>query len=231
MTLDQMYRQLEVVNFAKEHLSTIPFTFDMAHRLAGSNDTVMGQPTQEEKTLGEIQSTVAQAAQSVGISAQLFDIQAITPFVERGISNWQQFMSQPLLLQIAGDLAMEIGGKDRIWVNPYEIQGNFDYIPHSGALPADPARQAELFMRMAATISNPGNAPFFFQSPDGLVPDVRKIYNEAFRAAGIKNVKEFYMPNPMAPPPMGAPGVQILPDEQVQAGVQAGNFVPPEGVQ
>jgi hypothetical protein len=59
--------------------------------------------------------------------------------------------------------------------------------------------------------------------PDGRQLDLRAIFNEVARNLGVKNIDQFYMDAQPAQPPINA---QIMPDEQVQQGAQAGNMLP-----
>ena len=61
--------------------------------------------------------------------------------------------------------------------------------------------------------------------PDGKQLDLRAIFNEVAKNLGVKNIEQFYV---QAPPMMpGMPGqAQVMPDEQVQRGVQEGNMIP-----
>jgi hypothetical protein len=216
-----MWQQLLIQDLTGSHAQMSGQLFDMAQRMSAASDPALGQPTDEKRTLGEVQSILASASQRNRIIAQLIDAQAIKPLADRAIANRQQFTSLEQYFRVVGDLAKmeETRGLERLLLNRSQIQGNFDYVPNSGILPADPARQAELWIRMLEiasgipAVSEPG--------PDGKMLDLRQVFNEAVRAAGIKNVDSFYV---QAPP-------QIMPDQQLQAGVQAGNIVPLEQAQ
>jgi hypothetical protein len=214
MPIGAMYQQLQVADLTAPHLQTVGGLFDMAQRMTAANDPAMGQPTEEKRTLGEVQSILAAASQQLRIVAQLIDSQAIRPLVNRSISNRQQFTSLNQWFRVTGDLARG-AGMQKIQASRQQLQGGFDYIPNSGVMPADPARQAELWLRMGEIAAK---TPQLMQpGPDGKVLDLRKVFNEGFRAAGIKNVEQFYMQVPMP---------QVVPDALLAQAVQSGNAVP-----
>jgi hypothetical protein len=237
-------RQLVVQDFTSAHSEIAMALFDFMQRLAGSNDTSMGAPTQEKKTLGEIQSLMASSSQRLAMLARVIDSTCLAQLASRAVQNRQQFTSMEMYVRIAGDAAKmeELMGEGatpdqqsaaalgRLLVSKSDLIGQFDYIPQTGVIPADPARQAELWIRMLDTASqNP-----LLQQPgaDGRMIDFRKVFDEAIRQSGIRNVEDFYQmvqQPPMAPPDAmaGAAPPQVVPDEQFRQQVQAGNYVDP----
>jgi hypothetical protein len=119
------------------------------------------------------------------------------------------------------------------------LQGNFDYVQRSAMLPPDPARQAMVWTQLLMGL---GKFPqILAPGPDGKMLDVRKIFNEAVRTMGIRNIDQFYtqappmmpgmQPGMGGPPGPGQPGqvpVQVMPDEKVAQGVQRGDYAPIE---
>jgi hypothetical protein len=218
LQLSSMYQQFIVQDLTAPHLQQSGVMFEMMQRMSAANDPAMGQPTPGDKTLGEVQSMLAAASQQLRIVAQLIDQQALRPLLNRSISNRQQFTSLAQWFRVTGDLARG-AGMQKVQATRQQLQGGFDYIPNSGALPADPARNAELWLRMGEIASK---TPQLMQpGPDGKVIDIRKIFNEGFKAAGLKNVETMYMTLPLPQLPPG-----IMPDAALAAGVQAGNIVP-----
>ncbi|HWO69602.1 MAG TPA: hypothetical protein VNP94_02455, partial [Actinomycetota bacterium] len=155
----------------------------------------------------------------LGIVARLLDAQAIRPLAERAVANRQQFTTLEQYVRIAGNLVRELGGLTQFLVRPSDLAGHFDYVPHSGVLPPDPARFAQTWAQL---LEGAAKIPQLLQpGPDGKVLDVRAVFNEAARALGIKDLATFYT---AAPP-------TVLPDEALARAVQAGNAVPLEAVE
>ncbi len=212
--------QLQVSDITKGHMQTAGSLLDFAQRMAASNDPAQGQPLEEKRTLGEVQSIIAASSARLAITARLIDSMAMQPLCRRAVSNRQQLTSMQQWFRIAGDLAKveETQGMQRIQIDRWDLQGSYDYIAHSAMLPADPARQAELWIRLLAFGASYPVLMDPQQSPDGYVLDVRKIFNTAARQAGARNIQEFYR--------QIQPQVQVQPDAAVAAGVQAGNMLP-----
>ena len=130
-------------------------------------------------------------------------------------------------MRIVGDAAADdVQATQRIMIRPWDLQGNFDYVPRSATLPPDPSRQAMVWVQLMLGL---GKFPqIMAPGADGKMLDVRKIFNEIARNMGIRNISQFYT---QAPPMMGMgmPGVQVMPDEQVANGVQRGDLAPIPG--
>jgi len=214
--------QLNISDVTRGHLATADAVFGQAQRMAGSSDTAEGQPLESKRTLGEIQSILASSNQRLSIKARLIDTNAIAPLANRAISNRLQFTSEEQFFRIVGtpmdQEAMENLGRVRI--SKADIQGAFDYVPHSSIMPADPSKQSEIWIQILNIASS--NPMLMAPGPDGKILNIQRIFKEVVSTSGIKHFDEFYYP---APPPM------VMPDEQVQAGVQAGNMVPAGPIQ
>lgn len=196
--LDRFYKMLEVADFTGPVSELGSTLFDMMQRMSAASDPSMGAPTREQKTLGEVQSILAAGSQRTGITAKILDEMAVKPTVLREIANRQQFTSIDQWVRLTGTLLQQ-DGVSRVLVKKQDLYGNFDYRPITGTMPADPARMAELWMSILGQITA---APQFFMAPtpDGKTLDVREIFNEAVRHAGIKDFARFWKP-------MEAPGI------------------------
>lgn len=215
LTLDQVIKQVELTDVTRQHIQDIGFFFDMAQRMTGAADQNMGRPTTQKRTLGEIQSVLSGSSQRMSVQAVLMDAAAIAPMAMRLVSNRQQFSSKEQFYRITGDLARELG--DRVLIRPQDVYGNFDYTSNTGALPPDPAQMAETWVKVMEAL---GKLPILLApTPDGRQISLHEVFNETLRAAGIKNFDQFYQQMVMPPP-------GVVPDEEVEQGVQAGNVVP-----
>jgi hypothetical protein len=128
------------------------------------------------------------------------------------------------------------GGSLRALIGPNDVWGNYDYISHTGNLSVDPSKSPETWLKGVEVILK--LIPLLSNkqiNPEGMFPDITMWLSEFMRSLGIKNVEQMYRTlAPMAPPgppgmpppggpPTGPPGV--VPDQQFQQQVQAGNFV------
>jgi hypothetical protein len=232
--ISQYWQQFTMTDVTAGNLQTFQTLFDMAQRMTAASDPLMGQQSKKRMTLGEINQLAAQGSQRMSLNAKIMDMMALQPLANRSIANRQQFTTLEQYIRITGELAKQVG-KTRDVIGSRDIQGNFDYIPHSGVVSPDPARMAQTWIQLLTIGSKMGE--FLLKpGPDGKAIDIREIFNEAARNLGVKNVEQFYhqvqqigMPGmPGVGQPGGIPGaqVQVMPDEQVQRQVQAGNVIP-----
>lgn len=210
----QAVSQLLVQDITSGNLRTGGELFEMAQRASGANDPAMGQPLDSKRTLGEVQSILAASNQRLSIKARLIEAGGIAKLARRAISNRQQFTELEQYFKIAGDLAKETGGVERLMINRGQLQGNFDYTAHTTMMPADPARDAAIWSTIYQTAAS--NPALLQPGPDGKALDVREIFNEMVRRMGVRNIQDFYI------------DVRVVPDQQFEQGVQAGNYVPVE---
>jgi hypothetical protein len=196
----------------------------MGNRLGAATDAMQGQPTNERKTLGEITETGSGASDRLAMTAHMIDAMAIRPLANRAISNAQQFYSLDQWVRILGaDAEVDPEGMGRIQLSAADLEGNFDYIPLSPVSPQDPARQVAVWQGVLDTASN--IPQLITPNPiDGTYLDMAELFKHIARLGGAKEIDAMFKKAPM--PPMMQPGVQVMPDEQVDQQAQAGNIVP-----
>lgn len=211
MALSSMIQQLNLTDVTGNHLKTTQFVFDLMQRMSAANDPMMGQQTEEKRTLGEVQSIIAAGSQRIGVTARMIDAMAIAPMAQRMIANTQQFTTMEQWYRVTGNLAKDAAAQGgRLFMTPDDLAGDFTYKAIAGTLPADPARHSEVWANILTVFTQ---NPALQTSADGTKKlDLTQIAGEMVRAAGVRNLDDFY--------------VDIQPDPQVQAGVQAGNLVP-----
>lgn len=209
--IPQMWGQFSISDITAINLKICQFIFDLMQRMSASNDPMMGQQTEEKRTLGEVQSIIAAGSQRIGVTARMIDSMAIMPLAQRMIANRQQFTTMEQWYKVTGNLAKDEAARGgAIFVAPEDLAGDFDYTPIPGTMPTDPARQAQVWMQILQTVSQDPNLQM---SPDGTKKlDITQILGEAVRHMGIRNLDDFY--------------ISIQPDPAVQQGVQSGNMVP-----
>lgn len=226
MTLPGMIKQIELADVTGDMLKDIAFDLDMAMRMSGAADQMMGRLTQQRRTLGEVQRVGHEGSSRMAMHAIMMDIQGIRPLALRWCSNRQQYTEEEMYVRIAGDLAAEFGG-DRVSVKPGDLYGNYDYLPKTGPEPPDPGQMFELMFNGLKAIP-----PEVMVVPDknGKILDPHEFIKEGLRDRGVKNPNDFYREmggQPGQQPP--GTNVQVLPDEEVMRQKQAGNIVPIRG--
>lgn len=209
-SIEQFFHQVPVTDVIGPSFSNVAqFLHSWAQQATAANAPMSGMPTQTRRTATEIGTIVAKASDRISILTRLIDTISIQPLVMRLIANRQQFTEMEDYVRITGDLARRIGFEQIVYSKD-NITGQFDYIPTSGIVPEDPARQA---MVWANLIGMGSQNPMLMQpGPDGRMLDFRELFNEAARRSGIRNIDQFYF--------------TVQPQEQIQQGAQAGNMVP-----
>jgi hypothetical protein len=221
LKIPDMYSQLNIQDFTGPHLNIVSGLFDLANRMSSVNDPAMGQPTEPERTLGEVQLMSKSAGQRLAVVASLMDTMAVSDLAHRAIANRKQFTTLEQYYNIIGKV-----GQGSEFITQSDLQGDYEYVPHSALQPDDPRMAADT---LTDIMTQAGQVPTLFQpGPDGTYLDPRKIFIEIAKNRGVRDIDSFMsqMPPPQLPP--GAPGgpPQVVPDQQVQQMVQAGNAVP-----
>lgn len=218
-SIDQFVHQLPVQDVTSPHLMAVNEMFQLAQRMSAANDPQMGMPTPDRRTLGEIQTITASSSQRISIIAKMIDSMSLSKLSKRAISNRLQLTSIEQFYRIVGDDAKDM---DYVKAAMQDLSGNYDYVPLSGILPPDPVRMSRTWAQILETVSRV--VPMLLQGPvpppDGKIPDVNAILRETIRTLGVKNVDDYYVP--IQP--------QVMPDQQVEQQVQAGNMIPLQGI-
>ncbi len=226
LTMDQMIHQLELADVTSQMMKEISFDMDLAMRMSGAADQMMGRTTQERRTLGEVSRVGHEGSARMAYIAIMMDVQGLRPMALRWCANRQQYTDQEQYVRVAGNVAAEFGG-NRVLVKPDDIQGNFDYIPRTGPEPGDPGEMAATLMDGLAAIMK---EPAILSIPDrnGNFLDPHEFIKEMLRDRRVTNVDDFYrsMGATGAGQQAPMPNVQVVPDAQVQQQAQAGNVIP-----
>jgi hypothetical protein len=225
ITLDTALRQLQVQDITGPHLAFFGQVMELAQRMGAAADSQMSMPTGPGKrTAYEVQSILQSSSQRVAIEAKLMDIAAVKPWARRMIKNRLQFTSIDQWVPVVGDTIEKSPDAKRLLITPENIAGNYDNEPLEGTTPQDPTALAETwaqFMQSASTLAQyPG-----FGVPDmnGEVFQIKAAFKEFAKRLGVRNVDRFFA---SVMPQLGAPGMNVVPDEVVAAEAQKGNLVP-----
>lgn len=229
--INQMYAQLNLTNVTAQHLDTHQMIMQSAQRLAATPDSVQGMPLPTKRTLGEIENLSQAATLRIGTTAQLIDTQLVGPAMLLGVENIKAFADVQEMIMLTGRLVDQLGAQP---MNPFEpvrgmdLQGQYEYIVRTPTMAKDPARNAATWGHIMQVLST---APQLLNPmPDGRALNPHAIFNELIRALGVDYFDQFYFQTqPMAPPVVaGSTEANIMSPEQINAGVQSGNLVPPE---
>ena len=243
LRLGDLVHQLAIADVTGPHLKLVSFFMDLAMRLSGASDPMSGIQLDTARTASEIQAIMTQASARVTRSAQTMDSTGLREHARRLIANRQQFTSLAEWYRAGGDdlanelerrvkgddprLARSAIGSIHALVSRADIQGRYDYVPHTGLMPSDPIRSAQTFLQLIQILSQV--PPDQLVRSDGRAPDVAELANETLRKLGVKNIDQFYKLHQAMQPPQGGPDVNVgvVDDEEYRRGVESGRFVTP----
>jgi hypothetical protein len=215
-------QQLNVNDITRLNINDANYITAQMDRISGADQSMqgslrMGGP--ERLTSAEFQGTRGSAISRLQHIAMLIGVQAMQDIGTMFAVHTQQYMSQDTYVRIIGkhadQLAATFGktlGKSKK-VTPYELSIDYDIIPRDGSIPGGDFSQAWLDL-------------WKIIAPD---PELRQMYDSVrifeyiATQLGAKNVEDFKKKTNQVQ-------TQVMPDDQVQQQVQAGNLVP-TGVQ
>lgn len=246
-------QQLGITDITRSNLQDLSFIQNAMQKVGAADESLMGALRSggpERLTMGEFQGTKAGSVSRLGKLAHIVSMQAMQDLGYMIASHTQQLMSQQTYVDMSGrwmDALTQIfpNAKGRMKVNPEDILINYDITVRDGSIPG--GNFSDAYIDMFKTISQNQALLQVF--------DIGKLGTFVFQQMGAKNVEEFLrqqtpseqqqqMPQQQAQPqPQMDPrqlmqliqqaqqsgqGVQaqVMPDEQVQQQLQAGNLVP-----
>jgi len=185
-------------------------------RISGADQSMQGALRQggpERLTSAEFQGTRGSAVSRLQRIAMLIGMQFMQDTGTMFAVHTQQYMSQETYVRIVGrygeQLKNTFNNRKTIPVSPYDLAVNYDLIVRDGSIPGGNFSQSwiDLFKVIGST---PELAQQF---------DVTRIFMYIAQQLGAKNVEDFRRV-------VSNTQMTTMPDEQVAAGVQAGNLVP-----
>ena len=214
--------QLGVADVTRSHIQDAGYITQIIRETTGAVDSISGirRHNSERVSATEAMQTSQGALSRLEKAAKIASIQAHYDIAWQMAYNTRQLMEDTTYAKIIGDwgvvLARDFGVQldaagGRIAVSPSDLDIEFDVIPHDGTIPhsGDPQTMVQLFQVIA-------NNPLIAQQLD-----VVRFFKYIARMSGAKNIDDFARKEQVGQPP-----VQVMPDEQVQQQVQAGNLVP-----
>jgi len=204
---NSVYSQMKVVDVTNQHLADMRIIDDLAHKLVGVNDNIMGTVHPGgRKTATEIRTSSGFGINRLKTNSEWFSASGWQDNASMMIANTQQYYDDEREFKIAGELSAEL--RKRI-ITPEDIAGQYDFVPVDGTLPIDRFAQANLWKELFQALAGMQEAGI----DTGF--DLSKIFSYTAQLAGAKNINQFK--------------VQVLPDEELQDGIQRGNIRPIPG--
>lgn len=193
--------QLQTMDVTKGHIGDISMVSDFIQRVTGVTDPAMGMlPGKSHTTATAVRTSTSFGVNRMKTNCEYYSAMGFAPLTQKLIQRTQQRMDFELMMKVAGDLSQF--GKPFVQVDPNVISGFYDFVPVDGTMPVDRFAQANLWQMIFGQLQK---FPQIMQTYD-----MAKIFAWVATLAGIKNMSQF----------------RLVPDEQMQQQVQAGNVVP-----
>jgi len=202
--------QLQVQDFTRQHVADVQQMMDWVIRATGALDPMLGMQPRTKQQATVFSGLVQMAAARHKVGARLMSQMGLLPWARRLVSNIQQHLDEDTFVKITGTKARQWGldpyERHILRVTPEDIQGQFDFPVHTGDIPPDPGRNAEMWKGVLETIAKiPALAQRF---------DLVEIFRQLVYSTGIRNIDAFLVKT------------QVMPDERVMQMLQQGNLKP-----
>lgn len=215
--------QLQINDVTRGNVADVGWMINSMQTLMGTDDAAMGSLRQggpDRLTKAEFQGTASGAVSRLERIARVVGLQAMQDIGTFFAEHTQQIMSEDTYVKITGSwqevLMQEFEGsisRGRMKISPYDLDVNYDVLVRDGSIPG--GNYSEVWTQMFNILSQQPELAQHF--------DMVRIFKHIARNAGAKNVNDFIRRGG------GNISQQVLPDEQVQSQVQAGNLVPMQG--
>jgi hypothetical protein len=220
----------EIPDVTRGHWNDIGAMSDLKQRVSAASDAQQGVPTADGiRSATEIQRLTQLGSQRLGVIARIMSSTSVRPLVRMMVGNLQDALEYEGSLRIMGtDSPGELNNMikdDYLDFDLSMIQGDVDYLIVDGTLPVEPTRSAETWMNMLQVMNQTGlNMEY----------KMGKIAEEAVRSMGVSDLDQFKITDKEASQGMSPSqqqmqmermrGASVMPQEQMQQQIQAGNL-------
>lgn len=209
-------QQLNVSDVTSQNVGETGMISSLMQTLAGTDNPMMGNLRSggpERLTGAEFQGTMQGAVSRLERVARITSMQSLQEIAYMFASNTQQLMSADSYVQTVGmwpeKLRQTYGvTNEPIPITPYDLIIDYNVRVRDGSIPGGNFSQSWIQLYQIIT-ANPELAQKF---------DTMRIFKHIATNLGAKNVDQFERQQ--------MPNARAVPDEEVAAQVQAGNFAP-----
>lgn len=209
-------QQLSVVDVTANHIPFVNSLMGIAQLITGINENAMGQYSGGRRSAAQTRSIVNAGQVRLGMIANLL-WEGIEEMGVIMLSNTQQFLSESSYNQILGDAAEKYPFDKVILADPEQVAAAYNFAPLEAMSESNKSFIFSMFKELIG-------APEVVQATQ---LDPNKILEYMFNIAGVKNYDWFKQQQPEQPAvPPTQPNVNVMPDNQVQNMVAAGQAEP-----
>jgi hypothetical protein len=197
----QAVHQLAVQDVTRGHINDMQTFMELGQRVSAVTDNLLGlQDSGGRKTATEVRTSAEGAASRLMSLAKVISSQGMTELAYQMSVNTQQWLSEEFYVRVVG----EDGALYPLVINPEGITGDFYYPIHDGTLPLDRVAMLDIWKEMFLGVLQDQELRGTYSVP--------KIFEFIAELGGAKNIKSFRL--------------QAAPQQQIEAGAQAGNLAP-----
>jgi hypothetical protein len=223
----------QVPDVTANHWQDIQAMSELKQRVSAASDAQQGVPTSDGiRTATEIARLTQLGSQRLGVLSRIMSANTMRPLVNMMVGNIQDALSYSGSIRVDPDsmpsyLADVVQDGYIDFDVAKDLQGQVDYLVIDGTLPVEPTRNAETWMNMLQILNQ-----------TGLIMEYKagKIVEEGIRALGVADLDRFRISEEerqQGPTPSQqfallekARGASVMPQDQLEAQVQAGNLIP-----
>ncbi len=201
---------LNIPDATRNYWSDLDTAGQLMQRVAAASDTAQGIQAETQRTATEIARLTSLGQQRLGMQARLLSASTIRPLVRQMISNLQFFEIDGGMVELMDEIG-ESNPTGEVRYSRSDILGEYDYIIVDGTLPTSPSENAENIIKAIRVLAESGAAQTW---------DMDKFVERLVESFGFEDVEQWKK----------APQ-QVVPDDQIQQELQAGNIVPMQQAQ
>jgi len=204
-------QQLQINDITRSHIQDSQVVMNLIQRVSAATDNIMGMVEEVKRTATETSSTINLATARLKLTAYLYFTLAIKPMFKAQVHNNQGLLTEDRFYKITDETAIALGQnpeemKNRIFVSPDQLYGNFDFDIPSFDMPIDKTNMAKVWQGIIKdVVSNPVLSQKF---------DIFPMFQQMIYNMGITNSKDFEMKT------------KVMPDDKVQQMAKDGSLAP-----
>lgn len=194
-------QQLPVQDVTSGHSRDLQQFMSLADSLTGVSDNLRGlQSDGGRKTATEVRTSIEAGASRLAATARVISSQALVCLAEQMTLNTQQQLTPSQWKRVLGERGLEAAEM----LSSPDFAGDFNFPVNDGTLPMDKVALLDVWREMFMNMSQDPQLAGAY--------DRAKIFEWIAELGGAKNISQFRM--------------QVMPDQQIDTQVQAGNLVP-----
>ena len=223
----------QVPDVTRGFYEDMSFMSDLKQRVSAAGDAQQGMPTAGIRSATEISRLSQLGSQRLGVLARIISATSIRPKVRMMVSNIQDALTYSGSLRVpegqTNDLLRGMVDNGYVDFDVSMLQGNVEYLVVDGTLPIEPTRSPETWVQILQTVNMAGLQMEY---------DAGRMVEEAIRSMGVPDVDQFRISKQDLERDGLRPSQQlaimekmrgqssVMPQENIEKQVQAGNLVP-----